>query len=619
MFHKIASIMPRSPCQHALRRRFAIMAVALLLASGTPATADTGCLDRSFALEGWSLDPPGHGAAIARQPDGKLVVAGTRDRYVPGPPPLWASDFAVARYTADGVLDPSFGGDGSVETSFGLDDYRARASAAAIALQDDGKIVVAGAVLPFVGPPLYLGPARVALIRYTGDGTLDDTFGTGGFATTAFAADARGVVVLPGGKIVVAGSSPSGPFGAPQFFFARYDADGTLDPTFGTGGRVAFGAGTGRALARQSDGSMVVAGLADPTGIALARVDAGGTPDAGFGAGGIVVTDAGIPAGTRSSAQALVVQPDGKLVAGAFAYGRGFTLVRYGTDGTLDPAFGDAGITAPIPGTTTVFALGLDDQGKLVAAGSGYNGVNYFVALARFTTDGTLDPSLGDTGVITTEFDASNDDIAAGVVPEPDGSIVIAGAVGTSNFLLARYHGTECSIGCQPPQCAAPLACAAFAGKNRLLLQHKPLDDRLTWRWTHAAEAVDLADFGAPDPAGSDFDLQILDAAYGGRVVDHWPDFFTGSCSASGCWKAGAQSLRFTSSSSGVKGKLRAGPVGKGSIEVSWKSDIRFLPLTPLVPPVTIRFLRTGGRECWVATFTGAAVRKNDAATFDAR
>jgi uncharacterized delta-60 repeat protein len=191
---------------------------------------------------------------IAIQSDGKIVAVGTS---VTGLTERFR--FALARYNGDGSLDPSFGGDGKLITTFGKtgDD-----SASAVALQPDGKIVAAGQALVTVG--------KFALARYNTDGSLDQTFGGDGRVTTHLSSGsddvATDVALQNDGRIVAGGSSQNvSGSGHSRFALIRYNADGSLDSTFGTGGKVTthFGSGTndfGSGLALQADDKLVAAG-----------------------------------------------------------------------------------------------------------------------------------------------------------------------------------------------------------------------------------------------------------------------------------------------------------------------------------------------------------------------
>jgi len=254
--------------------------------------------------------------AIALQQDGKIVLAGEAN--IDG-----GESFALARYNSDGTLDASFGTGGQVTTDFGtLEQGFSFAFPESLALQADGKIVVAG--YAFIGQS-----EDFALVRYNSDGTLDTSFGTGGKLTNDFsgASDmASAVAVQPDGRIVVAGKTARR-----KFTLVRYDSSGTLDPSFGTGGKVTTDFGlsdSAFSLALQDNGKIVAGGRTFIAGEdfqpALARYNPDGSLDATFGTGGKLIPDFG---GSRP-----LVQPDGKIVTVGSAQineDTDFALVRY--------------------------------------------------------------------------------------------------------------------------------------------------------------------------------------------------------------------------------------------------------------------------------------------------
>ena len=338
---------------------------------------------------------------------------------------------------APGDLDTAFGGDGKVTT----DLTRHGGLANAVAIQADGKIVAAGH---------SLGPKpKFALARFRVNGTLNITFGGDGTVTTTIGGDgavANAVAIQADGKIVAAGQS----FGSnPEFALARYNGDGTLDTTFGTDGKVTTdftGVGdVANAVAIQADGKIVAAGTGSGSP-ELARYDAAGTLDPTFGNEGRVVTD--FSGFASFLAYAVAIQADGKIVAAGehfecFIDGceSGFLLLRYNTDGSLDTTFGGDGVTGGFPGWANAVAIQVD--GRIVAAGEWLNPPNDpRFAVLRYKTDGTLDQSFGKRGWVLTDFTRGTD-VAQGVAIQADGKIVAAGgsAVFGPNpkFALARY------------------------------------------------------------------------------------------------------------------------------------------------------------------------------------
>jgi len=255
------------------------------------------------------------------QADGKIVAAGHSGGVFPS-----SNDLLVARFDASGQLDTTFDLDGYLNTDFdGSGDY-----ARAVAVQIDGKIVVAG-----LATASATGKTDFALARYNDDGTLNLNFGTGGKVTTPFEAGnneyASGIALQPDGKIVAAGESCGFLASLGQycgFAVARYNPDGTLDEGFATAGKaltlffdLVGVANEARAtsVAIQDDGSIVVGGYIRYGGVtrhfALARYTAAGTLDQGFGSGGRVIT----AFGGDDWGQAVAIQEDGKILVGGDA------------------------------------------------------------------------------------------------------------------------------------------------------------------------------------------------------------------------------------------------------------------------------------------------------------
>ena len=312
-----------------------------------PVVAADGDLDTSFGTGGkvvtsiLSQDDFAHSVAI--QSDGKIVVAGETKNGT-------ADAFALARYNADGTLDTSFGNaDGKVITNSANNSEHAYS----LAIQSDGKILLAGAS----------GNAGdyddFALARYNTDGSLDTSFGTGGKVVTSFMSQddiVRSVAIQSDGKIVVAGETKNGTFD--EFALARYNADGTLDTSFGNaGGKVITNSNNNGdhaySVAIQSDGKILLAGASDNTGnddFALYRYDADGSLDSSFGTGGKVVTAIG---GGDDIGTSVAIQSDGKIVVAGHSKNGGyydFALVRYAGTPPAPPT--------PVP-TLPLFGLGI--------------------------------------------------------------------------------------------------------------------------------------------------------------------------------------------------------------------------------------------------------------------
>ena len=344
-------------------------------------------------------------------------------------------------------MDATFGSGGAVTTDFGTRND----IAGGVAIQTDGKIVVSG--LSFVGADR--STEDFALARYGPDGSLDPTFGVGGMILTDFGGESDsalgGVVILPNGKIVTSGTVNSDASGTiADFGLARYDADGGLDASFGQGGKVVTNIddhhGYADSMVLQPDGKIVLGGgCAD--GLALARYQTDGSLDPAFGNGGIV---AGIADG--AFANDLALQPDGKLVAAGVATALSsppdfgdFGVERLSADGTLDPTFGIGGrITTDIGDDDFPPDVAIQADGKIVVAGNSFGNSGGNIVLVRYDPDGSLDTAFGVAGIsITAPFV----DLVA-MALQPDGRIVAGGiAAGTGgvgeDMALARYQGVQ--------------------------------------------------------------------------------------------------------------------------------------------------------------------------------
>ena len=420
-----------------------------------------GVLDATFGTGGLVTTALGSShdeiRAMAVQSDGTIVVAGNSHNGTD-------RDLALARYTAAGALDTSFGGDadgdgtrdGWVTTAIGSDDDYG----ASVAVHTDGAIVVGG--YSKVSGNNY----DFALARYTSAGVLDTTFDGDGTLTTDFNSGisndrVHGVAILSDGKILAGGysSNPSPRFS--DFTLARYTAAGALDTSFGTGGTVVTpigsGSDNGNAMLLQPDGTILVGGLAwngSDLDFALARFTAAGALDTGFGGDsnndntpdGYSLT----PIGSGEDwGNALALAPGGEIVLAGFSHNgthADFALARYSSAGVPDASFGTGGVvtTAAGAGTSYGAAVALQPDGKLVMVGDGYNGAanQYDFLLTRFNADGTVDTGFGKDGVVTTDFQSGSNDYGAAVAIQPDGKIVVVGYAnnGSDNdFAIARY------------------------------------------------------------------------------------------------------------------------------------------------------------------------------------
>lgn len=441
----------RSIWQRPIMHTFLAVILTMAATVVSHAQATTSSLDPTFGTGGITrTDFAGNideANAIAIQPNGQIIAAGSSFSNA-----KTVEDFIVARYNANGSLDKRFAKNGKITTDF----FRNVDSISAVAIQPDGRIVVAGfAQLGGKG-----GTPRVfALARYRSDGSPDTSFGNNGALTTSFGgsfAAVSAIMVQPDGKIVVAGTvdfNPDLPGSGLDFALARYNSSGTLDGSFGKGGKVvfdffgSFDQANGAVL--QPDGKIIVVGSASydsanrDIGFALARFNTDGSTDFGFGTGGKQITDF---FGAGAKANGVVLQPDGKFVVAGTAsdsatrpVATDIALARYNADGSLDSAFGTGGETAiPFPDSATEQgnALALTTDGKIVVAGAAFKtfATPPDFALVRFNADGSLDSRT------TTDVAGGTDEVKA-VAIQADGKVVAAGRSFRSDFdlTLARY------------------------------------------------------------------------------------------------------------------------------------------------------------------------------------
>jgi uncharacterized delta-60 repeat protein len=389
-----------------------------------------GSLDTTFDGDG-KLNTTEFGAAnaVLVQPDGKIIVAGVRSAG-------FSTDYATLRLNVDGSLDTSFNGTGVAPTPAVEGPHIAHS----LALQPDGKVIVSG----------EWDRGMIALIKYNPDGTYDNGFGNAGFMyftyyTNSFSSNE--LLLQPDGKMVVAANVNPAPSNTENFdlILFRFNPDGSVDNTFnGTGSlRTAIGKGNDFVTAAllQPDGKIVLTGDVEQPVLgrdfALVRYEPNGTIDQSFGSGGKVISDVGFGAGYAND---MVIQSDGKIVV---VGGNGsFAIARYKTDGTPDPAFNGTGTARAFAPDSEARAAAVQADGKILAAGRARNGETDDAAVTRLNTDGSVDETFGDEGRIVTPIGLSYDSLEA-IAVQPDGRIVTAGyarrAAGGTDLALLRY------------------------------------------------------------------------------------------------------------------------------------------------------------------------------------
>jgi uncharacterized delta-60 repeat protein len=434
---------------HSLPTDAVVKAVSGAVSAQQPVTVTVrglaGALDTSFATDGKAVTGFGaddYAEAMAVQPDGKFVVVGHAN--MGG---ATGTDFVLARYLRDGALDPSFGTAGKVSTDIdGGSDQ-----AFAVALQADGKIVVAGS--NDVSPK----GKSFAVVRYNADGSLDGTFGTGGKVVTSFGSQsdtAYAVVVQPDGKIVAGGHANTTTRGI-DFALARYQANGAPDAGFGNNGQVVtpIRALDSRdsiyALALQTTGGEVkIVAVGGEGDFVITRYNANGSVDAGFAIGHALD---GVFGTVIGAARAVIVTPENKIVVTGHA-SHDFAVLQLTEDGIADASFGGSGAVITKVSATNwdeAHAVVRQADGKLVVGGWVYagNGSSGDFALVRYNTDGTLDAGFGDGGVsITAVAPGTKADDGRALVLQADERVptvrsVLAGSANDANydFAVTRY------------------------------------------------------------------------------------------------------------------------------------------------------------------------------------
>jgi uncharacterized delta-60 repeat protein len=342
-----------------------------------------GALDKTFSGDGKATANFGgidQATGVVLQSDNKIVVAGQicDDQGI--------CDVALARFNSNGSLDTTFSKDGKVTTDFGGDD---NGSYGGVAIQSNGKIVVVGY--------MYNGSDYdMAIHRYNANGSLDKTFSGDGRAKVGFGAgrndNAIGVAIQSDGKIVIAGDTCDASYENCKFAAARLNSNGTLDATFSGDGKQTTnlgGSDTGWAVALQSDGKIVVAGYKETASdslFALVRYKSDGNLDNTFSKDGKATTN--LAAGIPDQAYAMAIQSNGKIIAvgktGADG-SRNFALVRYKANGALDKTFSGSGkVITDFGGDDYARAVALQSNGRIVVAGSYYDGADWDFAVARY-------------------------------------------------------------------------------------------------------------------------------------------------------------------------------------------------------------------------------------------
>jgi uncharacterized delta-60 repeat protein len=408
-----------------------MLSAGLLVVVGSvtaAAAVSPGSLDQSFGTGGKVLTDLGAGGGVASdavvQANGDIVVSG---------------GFGLARYLPTGQLDRTFGTGGLASTGFAGDGD----SGTAVAVEPDGKIIWVGSQS---NPNFAFGGTfEFAVARFNPNGTLDPGFGGGGQVSTEFFAPplqgaqefAAAVLVQPDGKILVAGSARQGQnrFAPIQGAIARYNANGSLDSSFGTGGKaVSASHGAITALGLDSAGDIFVLP-------ALAEFSPSGHADAAVTPAAITASSHGGPAAFLPNGQSVLASGVGVARHDVDAQVR-----RFNADGSLasaSAAFDYSGVSGLDQARDGASAAAVQANGQAVVGGSHFLGTAVF-GVARVSPGGALDAAFGTGGTLTTTL--NGDEGVGALVIQPDGKIIAVGfsennSTGDVFIALARYNG----------------------------------------------------------------------------------------------------------------------------------------------------------------------------------
>ena len=568
-----------------------------------------GSLDGTFGTGGIVVTDvagePDRAVAAARQPDGKLVVAGVAT--VGG-----EHHILVLRYDPSGSPDASFGTGGVVVTDLGTPTEEVRA----LVLQPDGKIVVAGWARPAAG-------SDVLLIRYEPSGVLDGSFGIGGVVVTDLGGDeaADALVQQADGKLLVAGQTGQ------RALVARYDDTGVLDATFGSGGIQTISFGLERdfaqAVVMQADGKILVAGytLQGTTfedirfRFALVRLLQEGGVDAGFSA----FAGSAIPGFATSLAR----EPGGSVIVA------GMTSLQPPVPLTINFALARV-LTGEFCGNGTIEAAERCDDGNAANGDCCSDVCRLDTRLTPCQSDGnpcTLDTcdDLGTCMHRPLTFQPCNDGKACTANDQCTAEGLCIGIPVFVNEFCARCDPTTGAV-VRGPRTDCKHTTRPKASFLELADAPHDEDDRVLWRWTKG-EATSVAELGDPFQSLLDpHELCIFDEsgpAPGLLFATLAEPEGLPLCAHPPCWRRkGPDEFVYRSRPANPFGvellAVRAGPEGRPRATVRARGDRLVLPPLPFALPLRVQLgARDGG--CWEATYSAVGVKRNDAQRFKGR
>ncbi len=402
---------------------------------------NAGGLDTSFGGTGQvstQLANDSFTQGLAVQADLKTVVVGLEA------PPGALGSVVLIRYNVDGTLDSTFGSGGVVEvaTNSVLVEYTLHN--AAVAIQPDGKIVVAASTA--TRSPSSITSCNMLVLRFNTDGSLDTSFGQNGETDIQLAqgmAAANAIAVLPSGQIVVAGTNLAGYIG-PEFVVARLTSSGALDTTFGPEGQ-GYNYTTVTpttnltdkvdALGVDASGNLLVGGSwATPWGSfdeQVVRYTPSGLIDTSFGNQGVV----DLPGNARG-VNGIGFQSNGQIILGFYYAQNVGNVACLNPNGTVDTSFGSNGYFSN--GDTGPDAIAVQPDDKILLESNYGSGGTSGIVVDRLLAGGTLDPAFGTGGQV--EIPGSNDGPPEAIAVGPDGKITGTFVLGTSPIGVGTFR-----------------------------------------------------------------------------------------------------------------------------------------------------------------------------------
>jgi uncharacterized delta-60 repeat protein len=394
-----------------------------------------GQLDLSFGISGIVTtqisDYDDYCFDVAIQPDGKIVAVGQSQNY-------FNKEYCVVRYNPDGNIDLGFGVNGIIKGDFGFGGYNI---ATCVEIVND-KVLVAGWGYAGFNDNSFV-------VRFNDDGTPDSSFGTNGWSIIVYDTISYltfrfiDMAIQQDGKIVLAAiEGTSG--GDEDFAVVRLTSDGIPDSSFDNDGRAItqfypFYTDGPSSVILDASGKIVTAGLAYQSS-ALVRYNSDGTLDESFGTGGKIESDT--LGWGNSYTVSVALAPNSKILIACTTEGVSFKVARFNDDGTLDSTFGVNGL-AEMDVEGYAMAMSVQEDNKIVLAGAAYGNIEMFFGIGRFLPNGDVDSTFGSNGFVTTEI--SSFCYARASAIQPDGKIIAAGqARKNANyaFALARYNSS---------------------------------------------------------------------------------------------------------------------------------------------------------------------------------